>query len=208
LRVAPDIEVVASLAHGMEVIMWLEEHSQERIDLILMDLKMPVMNGVEATRHLRSSAPQIKILILTTYDDDAWLFDAIRNGAQGYLLKDTPPAQIMDAIRHCVHGKHPIDPSVAGKLLEHIAIQPAASVAPSQRFAELNDREREILACLARGLSNQAIAQAIFLSEGTVRNYVSTILAKLGVHDRTHAALLAIRYGLIPLSEIPESLDG
>ncbi|MCB9641122.1 MAG: response regulator transcription factor [Myxococcales bacterium] len=205
LSVAPDIEVIGSVENGMEALRFLEDHE---VELVLLDLKMPVMNGPQTTRELVARYPKLRILILTTYEDDEWLFDAIRSGAHGYLLKDTPPAQLIEAIRGCVDGKTHIDPSIAGKLLQQIVQRPAIEQAPSERFAELNEREREVLVFLARGFSNQEIAKSIHLSEGTVRNYVSSLFAKLGVNDRTKAALLALRYGLVSLDEISDTVSG
>ena len=168
-------------------------------DLVLMDLKMPIMNGVQATREIHEKYPQVKILVLTTYDADEWVFDAIRAGAHGYLLKDTTREQLLRAIRETVAGKTPVDPNVAGKLFSHVLHETAA---PDAAMASLlSEREREVLCLLAKGLSNAEIAARIFLSEGTVRNYVSSIFEKLGVKDRTQAAVIAIRYGLANLSE-------
>lgn len=168
-------------------------------DLVLMDLKMPIMNGVQATREIHEKYPQVKILVLTTYDADEWVFDAIRAGAHGYLLKDTTREQLLRAIRETVAGKTPVDPDVAGKLFSHVLHETAT---PDAAMASLlSEREREVLCLLAKGLSNAEIAARIFLSEGTVRNYVSSIFEKLGVKDRTQAAVIAIRYGLANLSE-------
>lgn len=169
-----------------------------RPDLVLMDLKMPVMNGIAATRQIRAKYPQIYVLVLTTYDDDEWLFDAVRSGASGYLLKDTPPAALIDAIIGTAAGKSYLDPAVAGKLMTRYTNgQPADKPAPvSFQFSE---REYDVLRLLAQGLTNVDIAQQLYLSEGTVRNYTSDIFKKLDVSDRTQAAIAAIRYGLVDL---------
>jgi len=159
-----------------------------------MDLKMPVMNGVEATRQIRTKYPDVKVLVLTTYDDDEWVFDAIKAGASGYLLKDTPRDEVVKAIRGTATGKTFLDPSIAGKVLKQASThqtQPASLIT-----GKLTEREKEILRLIARGLSNTDIADRLFLSEGTVRNHVSAILAKLGVSDRTQAAVIAIQHGL------------
>jgi DNA-binding NarL/FixJ family response regulator len=134
-----------------------------------MDLKMPVMNGIQATRHIHEKHPNIKVLVLTTYAEDQWVFDAIRGGA-GYLLKDTPRESLIAAIKNTAAGKTHIDPEVAGKLFDHMAQKipdPNTSI-----IAELSERERDVLRLLARGLSNADIAARLYLSEGTVRNYV------------------------------------
>jgi DNA-binding NarL/FixJ family response regulator len=155
---------------------------------------MPVMNGVIATQQIRKKYPDMKILVLTTYQDDEWLYDAIRSGANGYLLKDTPPENLLEAIHGTISGKSYIDPQVAGKVLSGYSAHKKEIELPSNYH--LTDREKEVLALIARGLSNRDIAEQLFLSEGTVRNYTSDILRKLGVSDRTQAAVLAIRYGL------------
>jgi len=168
-------------------------------DLVLMDLKMPVMNGVQATRQIRQLYPQIEVLVLTTYDADEWVFDAIRAGARGYLLKDTPRERLLAAIKETAQGKTPVDPNVAGKLFAHVTQQISA---PDAAIANLlSHREKEVLGLLGKGLSNAEIAARVYLSEGTVRNYVSSIFEKLGVEDRTQAAVLAIRCGLVDLSK-------
>jgi DNA-binding NarL/FixJ family response regulator len=188
------IEVVATAHDGMELLPLLEKFQP---DLVLMDLKMPVMNGVQATQRIRQSFPQIKILILTTYDDDEWLFDAIRGGASGYLLKDTPASALIQAIKGTVAGETFIDPSVAGKILTSIA-EPKKQVLHKSSI-QLSDREMDIMQLMARGLTNADIARELFLSEGTVRNYTSAIFAKLGVNDRTQAVIAALRHGLVNL---------
>lgn len=191
LKLEPDIEVVGRAKDGKEAIALTETQSP---DLILMDLKMPGMNGVEATRRLRAQHPDVKVLILTTYDDDEWLFDAIRAGANGYLLKDSPRAEVIKAVRGTVEGMSFVDPAVAGKLLGQFAGEPMRPAANLTN--KLTEREVDVLCLLAQGLSNADIAHQLFLSEGTVRNHVSTIYAKLDVADRTQAALLASRHGL------------
>ena len=153
------------------------------------------MNGVEATRQMRSMHPEIKVLVLTTYDQDEWIFDAIRAGAAGYLLKDTPPKELIQAVRDTLEGKSHVDPAVAGRLLEHVAA--GAVPAPTAFEHDLNERELEILALLADGATNSQIAGQLHLSQGTVRNLVSSILTKLDVEDRTQAAVFALKHGLI-----------
>jgi DNA-binding NarL/FixJ family response regulator len=162
--------------------------------LVLMDLKMPIMNGVEATRQIMMKYPEVKVLVLTTYADDEWVFDAIQAGASGYLLKDTPREELIKAVRGTVTGKTYVDPSIAGKVLEQVSshqTQPATLIT-----SKLTEREVEVLRLIAKGLSNSDIADRLFLSDGTVRNHVSAILAKLDVSDRTQAAVIAIQHGL------------
>ncbi|MBN2387537.1 MAG: response regulator transcription factor [Anaerolineales bacterium] len=191
LKLEGDMEVVATAVDGAEAFDLVEKH---RPDLVLMDLKMPGLNGIEATRRIRARFPKIKVLVLTTYDDDEWVFDAVRAGASGYLLKDTPREEIVRAIRGTAAGKSFVDPGVAGKLLGQVAskqVQPETLLT-----SRLTEREVDVLRLLARGFSNPDIAAELHLSEGTVRNHVSAILSKLEVSDRTQAAIIAIQHGL------------
>ena len=191
LKLEPDIEVVGIAGDGAEAI---EMVADNRPDLILMDLKMPIMNGVEATRQIRMKYPEVKVLVLTTYADDEWVFDAIQSGASGYLLKDTPREELVKSVKGTLAGKTYVDPSVAGKVLDHFSshqTQPSTLIT-----SKLTEREIEVLRLIAKGLSNADIAERLFLSDGTVRNHVSAILAKLGVSDRTQAAVIAIQHGL------------
>jgi NarL family two-component system response regulator LiaR len=191
LNLEKDFQVVGAAQDGSEAV---ELAGQKSPDLILMDLKMPVMNGIEATREIRTKFPNIKILVLTTYDEDEWVFDAIRAGASGYLLKDTPRQKIIEAIRGTMDGKTFVDPAVAGKLFNQVAnkqTQPTSVLAD-----KLTERELDVLRLIAKGTNNSEIANQLHLSEGTVRNHVSAILEKLGVSDRTQAAVIAIQHGL------------
>jgi DNA-binding NarL/FixJ family response regulator len=193
LSVERDIEVVGLARDGQEAVEMAEAFHP---DLVLMDLKMPRLNGVQASKAIKEKFPNMSILVLTTYDMDDWVANAIRNGANGYLLKDTPPQELVTAIRGTVQGKSYVDPNVAGKVLQQMQHSPVAP--PRLELSEaLTERELDVLKLLARGLTNQEIAGALHLSEGTVRNYLSTLFGKLGVSDRTKAAVLAIHYGLI-----------
>ena len=192
LNLERDFEVIGAAQDGAEA---LELAAQKQPDLILMDLKMPIMNGIEATRQIRAKFPNIKILVLTTYDDDEWVFDAIRAGASGYLLKDTSRQKIVEAIRGTMDGKSFVDPAIAGKLLNQVAsrqTQPASILTD-----KLTERELDVLRLIAKGINNSEIATQLHLSEGTVRNHVSAILEKLGVSDRTQAAVIAIQHDLL-----------
>jgi DNA-binding NarL/FixJ family response regulator len=196
LSTASNIEVVGTAVDGAEA---LDLVSELRPDVVLMDLKMPGMNGIVATQRICDAFPDVKVLVLTTYDADEWVFDAIRSGASGYLLKDTPREELIQAIEGTASGKTHVDPDVAGKILAHAA---RTAPAPQTKIVdELSEREVEVLKLLARGLTNADIAGRLYLSEGTVRNYVSAILAKLDVTDRTQAAILALRYGLVDENE-------
>jgi DNA-binding NarL/FixJ family response regulator len=191
LTLEKDFQVVGTAQDGAEAV---ELAAQKMPDLILMDLKMPGTNGIEATRQIRARFPEMKILVLTTYDDDEWVFDAIRAGASGYLLKDTPRQKIVEAIRGTMDGKAFVDPSIAGKLMNQVA---SNQKQPTSLLVEkLTERELDVLRLIAKGFNNSDIAAQLHLSEGTVRNHVSAILEKLSVSDRTQAAVIAIQHGL------------
>lgn len=191
LMLEKDIEIAGQASDGAEAVELVARHLP---DMVLMDLKMPGMNGIEATRQIRTRYPAVKVLVLTTYDDDEWVFDAIRAGAAGYLLKDTPRADLVKAVRGTVEGKTFVDPAVAGKMLGQLASQQTQP--QSVITKDLSEREVDVLRLIARGYTNAEIAADLHLSEGTVRNHVSAVLAKLGVADRTQAAVIAIRHGL------------
>jgi len=198
LESQPDFEV-STASDGAQAVDYVTE---KQPDLVLMDLKMPIMNGVKATEIIKQRFPQVKVLILTTYGEDEWLFDAIRSGADGFLLKDTPHADLFNAIRGTVEGNTFIDPKVARKMFEHVSQRTPAS--SKQLLDILNEREIEILRLISRGYTNAEISQTIHLSEGTVRNYISALFTKLDVSDRTQAALLGLRYGLTDISDLPD----
>ncbi len=191
LTLEKDFQVVGTAQDGAEAV---ELAAQKSPDIVLMDLKMPGTNGIEATRQIHAKFPNMKILVLTTYDDDEWVFDAIRAGASGYLLKDTPRQKIVEAIRGTMEGKSFLDPAIAGKLMNQVA---SNQKQPTSLLVEkLTERELDVLRLIAKGFNNSDIAGQLHLSEGTVRNHVSAILEKLGVSDRTQAAVIAIQHGL------------
>jgi DNA-binding NarL/FixJ family response regulator len=197
-----DIEVVGQAADGVEAV---ELAQKLQPDVILMDIKMPRLNGIQATRQIMAALPKTQIIILTTYDTDDWVFDGIRAGAIGYLLKDATSDNLADAVRGALRGESQIDPTVARKVLrefQHVTTIRQATLpsAPAEEPLEkLTDREEEILKLLAAGLSNKEIAQQLSLSEGTVKNHISAILAKLHANDRTQAVLTALKRGLVDL---------
>jgi len=200
LGTEPEFEIQGIAHNGEEALKLVQKHHP---NLVLMDLKMPLMNGIVATRKIHDLYPAVKILILTTYDDDEWLFDAIRSGAAGYLLKDTPRQELIRAIKGTVSGSAYVDPSLTGKLLNNIATQHLPETRPPTTHM-FSERENEVLQLMARGLSNSDIARQLYLSEGTIRNYTSTIFSKLGVSDRTQAVIAALRYGLVNLKALDE----
>jgi two-component system, NarL family, response regulator LiaR len=196
LESQPDFEVTTASDGSAAVDLVAEAQP----DIVLMDLKMPIMNGVKATETIKQRFPAVKVLILTTYGDDEWLFDAIRSGADGYLLKDILHEELFKAIRSTVAGNTHIDPKVARRMFDQVARR--TPVPKSELLSKLNDREIEILRLIARGYTNGEISATIHLSEGTVRNYMSALFAKLDVSDRTQAALLGLRYGLADISDV------
>lgn len=200
------MEVVGFAADGQEA---LEQAALHRPDVVLMDLKMPRLNGIQATRQLVRRFAGVKVIVLTTYDGDEWVFDAVRAGASGYLLKDSDGAEIVAAVRGSVAGEVRIDPAVAGKVLQEfnrLAGQPDRPVDPRKSsgvnlpaIEELTERERLVLQELVQGKTNREIADSLHLAEGTVKNYVSIIIDKLQANDRTQAAILALKRGLATL---------
>ena len=191
LKLEKDIEVIGLAQDGDHALELIEKDVP---DVVLMDLKMPGLNGVEATRRIRAQYPQVKVLVLTTFDDDEWVFDAVRAGASGYLLKDTPREEVIKALRGTYEGKSFVDPHVAGRLLDQVASKQEQPASVLTR--KLSEREVDVLRLLARGFSNAEIAVQLHLAEGTVRNHVSAVLEKLAVPDRTQAAIIAIQHGL------------
>jgi DNA-binding NarL/FixJ family response regulator len=192
LSTVAQIEVVGQAHNGAEAI---ERVATTKPDVVLMDIKMPRVNGVQATREIRNRFLGVRVLILTTYDADEWVFDAIRAGASGYLLKDSPRESLVAAIEGTAAGKTHVDPSVAGRLFEQVAQASPTQVSPL--LESLTERERQVLTLLGRGLNNAAIATQLHMAEGTLRNNVSNILGKLNLADRTQAALFALRHGLL-----------
>lgn len=199
IRTDSSCRVVLTASDGADLLDKLASQRYPKPELILLDLKMPVMNGITAAREIRKHHQEIKILVLTTYADDQWVIDALKAGANGYLLKDTPKRQLIDAIKGTVGGNTFVDPSIAGTLVSFLKDQKPAG---STDDRDLSERERQILLLIAKGLSNIDIGKQLNLSSGTVRNYTSTIFSKLVVSDRTEAAIAALRFGIISLDEI------
>lgn len=196
LSVHKDIEVIGQASNGEEAV---DLALQLRPDVILMDMQMPILNGVGATRRLKKSLPECRVIVLTTFTDNETIFEALRAGAMGYLLKDVDSAQLADSVRATARGESILDPSVAAKVVQEFSrvssMVPASSstVLPEP----LSEREIELLGLIASGLSNKEIGEALFITEGTVKNHMTHILGKLGVRDRTQAALKAKELGLI-----------
>ncbi len=186
LSLADDIEVVGEAANGAEAIAMSGQLSP---DVVLMDIRMPVMNGIDSAREILKQYENIHILMLTTFDEDEYIDGALKAGASGYLLKDTRPQDLIASIGLVHHGHLQIGPVIAAKVLSRL--QPYVPKEKAEILQFMSAREQEVLKHIARGLSNQELATTLNLSEGTVRNYVSTILQHLGVRDRTQAALWA-----------------
>ena len=182
LSVHSDIQVVGQAGNGQEAV---EVAAKVRPDVVLMDVRMPILDGVRATRLLKQAQPKCRVIVLTTFDDDEYVFDALRSGAVGYLLKDVASARLIEAIRATARGESILEPSVAAKVIAEFTrvsrIVPSAQM--EQLVEPLSDRELEILALIARGDSNKEIASRLFIAEGTVKNHVTHILGKLGVRD-------------------------
>ncbi len=195
LELEPDFDVTGEAGDGAAA---LEAYESEKPDIVLMDIRMPGMDGVEATRRLRARHPGARVIILTTFDDEAYVFDGLRAGAQGYLLKDLSGDELATAIRTVMAGGALIEPSVARKVFAEFArLAPAARPLDAGLAEPLTEREREVLRGVAEGLSNREIGQKLFLTEGTVKNYVTSVLQKIGARDRTQAALRAKELGLL-----------
>lgn len=196
LSVYDDIQVVGQAGNGREAV---DIATKVRPDVVLMDVRMPVLDGVRATNLLMKAQPRCKVIVLTTFDDDEYIFEALRSGAVGYLLKDVASVQLVEAIRSAARGESVLEPSVAAKVITEFTR--VSSMVPSKQMDHLveplSEREVEILACIASGASNKEIANQLHIAEGTVKNHITHILGKLGVRDRTQAALKARELGLL-----------
>jgi DNA-binding NarL/FixJ family response regulator len=196
LEVRPEIRVVGEAANGAEA---LDRVAALRPDVVLMDLHMPVLDGIGATRRVRVEHPDVQVLALTTFDDDEDVFAALRAGAVGYLLKDVSSDRLVEALLAARRGESVLQPSVAAKVVARFARMTDGEAAPRPQplVVPLSERELEVLRLLAEGSSNREIASALFLAEGTVKNHVTNLLGKLGARDRTQAALRGKALGLI-----------
>jgi two-component system NarL family response regulator len=200
LKTKEDIEVVGEARDGVEAV---EKAREFKPDVILMDISMPRMNGVEATRRIKLEQPQIGIVVLTMYEEEEYIFDLVKAGATGYMLKNSDSSQIIKAIRSTYQGESMLQPSVATKILNqfsHLSQKPVPK--PSRSEQELTDREIQVIKLIADGKTNKEIANSLTISEKTVKNHVRNIFQKLDVDDRTQAAIYAIKKGLIQLNPL------
>ena len=195
-----DIEVVAEAGNGLEAI---DKAARFDPTVVLMDIRMPELDGLEATRRILAADPQARVLILTTFDLDEYVYEALRAGASGFVLKDDPPEQLIAAIRTVAAGDALLSPTITSRVIKEFTRGPRP--APPQEFDELSGREREVFRLIARGLSNAEIAQELYISETTVKTHVTHILSKLDLRDRVQAVVLAYQTGLFEPDPPPSS---
>jgi DNA-binding NarL/FixJ family response regulator len=196
LEAQPDIEVVGEAADGLDAV---DAARRLRPDVVLMDIRMPRLDGLEATRRLAGpgQADPVRVLILTTFDLDEYVFEALRAGASGFLLKDLPREDLVTAVRVVAGGEALLAPTITRRLIEEFARRPVGAAPDPAALEDLTARERESLELMARGLSNAEMATALYVSEHTVKTHVGNVLAKLGLRDRIHAVILAYEVGLV-----------
>jgi DNA-binding NarL/FixJ family response regulator len=190
-----DMQVVGEAEDGAQAV---EEAIRLHPDVVIMDIRMPRLDGIEATRRLAAQGERApRVLVLTTFDLDEYVYEALRAGAGGFMLKDAPPRQLAEAVRTIAGGESLLAPAVTRRLIERYVNHPPSDSVRRERFAELTERELEVLRLLTRGLSNAEIGEQLFLSEATVKTHVTRVLGKLGVRDRVQAVVLAYESGLV-----------
>jgi DNA-binding NarL/FixJ family response regulator len=195
-----DMEVVGEATNGREVLRLTRELQP---DVVVMDIRMPELDGIEATRQLKSADATARVLILTTFDLNEYVYEALQAGASGFLLKDVPSDQLVSGIRTVATGDALLAPTLTRRLIEHFIQRPPPGVTPPRGLDTLTDREREVLILLARGQSNAEIATALFLGEATIKTHIGRILQKLDLRDRVQAVVFAYESGLIQPGEPP-----
>lgn len=195
LEVEPDLEVVGEAMDGRQAV---DAALRLQPDVVLMDIRMPVLDGIAATRQIVASRPVTKVLVLTTFGLDSYVFDALRAGASGFMLKDAPPEEIVAAVRIVARGEALLAPAVTRGVIEEFARTPVRRPAPvGGRIGDLTTREREVLSLLVRGLSNAEICDALVISDATTKTHVARILSKLGLRDRVQVVIHAYETGMV-----------
>jgi DNA-binding NarL/FixJ family response regulator len=194
LDAEPELEIVAEAADGLEALEAVDRHT---VDVALMDIRMPNLDGIEATRRLLERSPETRVLMLTTFDLNEYVYEALRAGASGFMLKDARPEKLVEAIRVVADGDALLAPAITRRVIEEYVRRPHAGDGPPAELGELTSRELEVLRLVARGLSNAEIAGQLFLGETTVKTHVAHILQKLRLRDRVQAVVLAYESGLV-----------
>jgi DNA-binding NarL/FixJ family response regulator len=187
-----DVDVVAEASNGLEAV---DKAARFQPDVVLMDIRMPELDGLQATRQILTADPSARVLVLTTFDLDEYVYEALRAGASGFVLKDDPPEQLLGAIRTVAAGDALLSPSVTKRVIDQFSRLPRQE--SPEGLAELTEREREVLGLIAEGRSNSEIGEALFISETTVKTHVTHVLQKLGLRDRVQAVVLAYQSGLV-----------
>ena len=193
LQTQPDLELAGEAASGQEAI---DKTAELKPDVVLMDLAMPGLNGIEATKRIKEANPAVKVIVLTSFSDQDHALPAIRAGVNGYLLKDIEPEELVSAIRLVHEGQAALHPDVAGQLMSRLAGEEKPQAVAAEADSELTSRERQVLGLIASGKSNKEIAAELFITEKTVKTHVSHVLDKLGLNDRTQAAIYAVKQGI------------
>ena len=194
LSAEPDIEVVGEASDGAAAVAVVAEAQP---DVVFMDIRMPEVGGLEGARRVRAGSPDVKVVMLTTFDEDAYIEAALRSGVSGFLLKVAPPERLIDAVRTVAQGGGLLDPSVTLRVIETFSAAPPARTASASRLGQLTEREKDVLRLLAKGMSNAEIAAELYVGEATVKTHVSGVLAKLGLRDRVQAVVAAYETGLV-----------
>ncbi len=200
LETAEDLRVVGEAENGVEAV---DLAARERPDVIVMDIRMPELDGIEATRRLQARGLGTRVLVVTTFDLDAYVFEALRAGAGGFLLKDAAPDSLADAVRTVASGESLLAPSVTRQLVEHFVRRTSPDTALAQRLDGLTERELDVMRLVARGMTNAEIAAELYLSEGTVKSHITALLAKLGLRNRAQIVVAAYESGLIEVGRSP-----
>jgi DNA-binding NarL/FixJ family response regulator len=190
----PDFDVVGEAGDGVEAV---EQTRELRPDVVVMDIRMPRLDGIEATRRIQAQPAAPRVLVLTTFDLDEYVYEALRAGASGFMLKDAPPSQLREAVRTVANGDTLLAPAVTRRLVERFVQRPAPGPAEEKRIAQLTERELEVLKLIGTGFSNGEIAAKLFLSEATVKTHFTRILSKLGLRDRVQAVVFCYENGLV-----------